>query len=557
MTVDEAMDDQEHADRRGAEPAAGEDPLLGARRGRDQERHRRLQGEAARRKAAMAPRRRRRKRGAVAARGAKRGHRGHATRAVARDQEAQPAQRDGKPAQGAARRHARRRLLRVLLRVRVVGQPSRAPRGQGPRRSRTARCASSSTRRASSTSTARRSTSSTTHDGPRVQVREPEREGRLRLRRERPVLGRDSDSFVRASAMSRDPFDVAAAVARAAYDARRRRRRSSERLPRRCRSELASRIASPRRAARAAQAVAARRPSSTRPGASLQAIRCGAPSTCSSSTGVDVGDEKSQRDGASAAVPPALLMEMMELREELAEARAAGDARKVAAHGRRRCAARAAAAMQTIARRARRAATREARRGGARRWSRCATTQRFLDEVDAHEERRASEAAMAEAFLQIAEPGESHDQSVPAGRARSASISAPPTRSSRSCDDGAAGRACPTSDGERAPAVGGALRAPTGRSSSARRRCDARRRASARHHRVGQALHGARARRRRRRRARLTPYEFAPPRRRGRWCASRSRARASVTPDRGLGRDPARAQGARRGRARRRRSTAR
>jgi hypothetical protein len=35
-------DDQEQHDRRGAPPAAGEDPLLGARRGRDQERHRRL-----------------------------------------------------------------------------------------------------------------------------------------------------------------------------------------------------------------------------------------------------------------------------------------------------------------------------------------------------------------------------------------------------------------------------------------------------------------------------------------------------------------------------------
>ena len=35
-------------DRRGAEPAAGEDPLLGARRGRDQGRHRRLPEEARR-----------------------------------------------------------------------------------------------------------------------------------------------------------------------------------------------------------------------------------------------------------------------------------------------------------------------------------------------------------------------------------------------------------------------------------------------------------------------------------------------------------------------------
>ena len=46
MTHRSGDGDQEHPDRRGAEPAAGQDPLLGAGRGRDQERHRRLQGEA-------------------------------------------------------------------------------------------------------------------------------------------------------------------------------------------------------------------------------------------------------------------------------------------------------------------------------------------------------------------------------------------------------------------------------------------------------------------------------------------------------------------------------
>ena len=40
--VDEAETIKNTDDRRGAQPAAGEDPLLGARRGRDQERHRRL-----------------------------------------------------------------------------------------------------------------------------------------------------------------------------------------------------------------------------------------------------------------------------------------------------------------------------------------------------------------------------------------------------------------------------------------------------------------------------------------------------------------------------------
>ena len=41
--------DQEHADRRGADPAAGEDPLLGARRGRDQGGDRRLEEAQGRR----------------------------------------------------------------------------------------------------------------------------------------------------------------------------------------------------------------------------------------------------------------------------------------------------------------------------------------------------------------------------------------------------------------------------------------------------------------------------------------------------------------------------
>ena len=40
--------DQEHADRRGAEPPAGQDPLLGARRGRDQGGDRRLEGARSR-----------------------------------------------------------------------------------------------------------------------------------------------------------------------------------------------------------------------------------------------------------------------------------------------------------------------------------------------------------------------------------------------------------------------------------------------------------------------------------------------------------------------------
>ncbi len=45
-TVDQAMDDHQQGHRAGAVAAAGEDPLLGARRGRHQGGHRRLQEEA-------------------------------------------------------------------------------------------------------------------------------------------------------------------------------------------------------------------------------------------------------------------------------------------------------------------------------------------------------------------------------------------------------------------------------------------------------------------------------------------------------------------------------
>ena len=46
MKVEDAMDDPEQPDRRGAVAAAGQDPLLGPGRGRDQGRDQRLPGEA-------------------------------------------------------------------------------------------------------------------------------------------------------------------------------------------------------------------------------------------------------------------------------------------------------------------------------------------------------------------------------------------------------------------------------------------------------------------------------------------------------------------------------
>ena len=53
-TVDEVMDDQEHAHRAGAVAAAGEDPLLGAGRGRHQGGDRRLEEEARARESEVA-----------------------------------------------------------------------------------------------------------------------------------------------------------------------------------------------------------------------------------------------------------------------------------------------------------------------------------------------------------------------------------------------------------------------------------------------------------------------------------------------------------------------
>jgi molecular chaperone HscB len=92
------------------------------------------------------------------------------------------------------------------------------------------------------------------------------------------------------------------------------------------------------------------------------------------------------------SVPPALLMEILELREELAEARLAGDDARAQrlAHGVR---AREAQAMSTVAERlaAGGAADLEA---AARALVELRYFRRFLDEVAAHEESAAARAEM-------------------------------------------------------------------------------------------------------------------------------------------------------------------
>ena len=119
---------------------------------------------------------------------------------------------------------------------------------------------------------------------------------------------------------------------------------------------------------------------------------------------------------------------------------------------------------------------------------------------------------MAEALFQIAEPGESRVQATRAGRARSASISARRTRWSRSSTRGKPA-ACADEQRRRDRAVGGALRAPTAASSSAR---SARDRLAADYPRdtiasvkrfMGRGPRDAEATRK------LTPYQFAPARR--------------------------------------------
>jgi molecular chaperone HscB len=104
-------------------------------------------------------------------------------------------------------------------------------------------------------------------------------------------------------------------------------------------------------------------------------------------------DDGGARSGGVAA-PPALLMEILELREELAEARAAGDDAKVAAMG-AAMAERSARAMEAVARGLAGTPGPEALEAVARELVALRYYRRFLDEVAAHGE--AVQAAAEEA----------------------------------------------------------------------------------------------------------------------------------------------------------------
>ena len=174
------MEHQEHADRRGAEPAAGEDPLLGARRGRDQGARSPTTRRSARRKTQLMDQRRDRQPAAAGSdvRDARRRLQASPTR---------PRRRSCRLTQKRKRRGRadRRRCASAMRGGGCTGftyvfewADRAAPEPTTCSSSSTdgGTCACSSTEEPRLPRAARRSTSSRA-DGPRLQVREPERQG--------------------------------------------------------------------------------------------------------------------------------------------------------------------------------------------------------------------------------------------------------------------------------------------------------------------------------------------------------------------------------------------
>ena len=251
--------------------------------------------------------------------------------------------------------------------------------------------------------------------------------------------------------------------------------------------------------------------------------------------GVDIGDEKPQSTtGATKqlVVDPELLMEMLELREELAEARGDGRRRQGRGAGRGRAERRERGDEAGRRRFARTTpANKQVLDGIAQALVSLRYYGRFLEEVEA-----GKEEAMAEALFDIAEPGESTAKEACAERAIGIDLGT--TNSLVAIVTRRQAGLPARRGGAHAPAVGGALSRRTGAPSSGARRCaDAAEYprdtiASVKRF-MGRGPKDAETTRR------FTPYEFASLER-GRSCASRWRVRASHA-DRSVGRDPARA----------------
>ena len=272
---------------------------------------------------------------------------------------------------------------------------------------------------------------------------------------------------------------------------------------------------------------------STRPGACC-AIPSAAPRRCFGSAASTV-DERHRAQGRS----PEFLMEMMEQREALAEARGqATIAARIARLGEAHDARGKTQVLDELA-----AASRETRDepDAARELGSAPRRAPLLPALPRRGQRHRETSSDSMTLFEIFDP------KARAAR-RSASISAPPTRSSRTCRTGG-----PTAVARlrqrRARALGRALRRRAATSWSGATRSARAARASARDDRQREALHGPRRRRSRDAAARPLRVRRAEERRRGqRACASRCAASA-VTPVEVSRRDPAGAQAARRGRA--------